>query len=110
MTHSGRSKIREMKKVFAKVVGPMPPFYKVGYELWGDGADFDSDGDSHDPESTEWRELTLIKRPKYDLRIDIDPISEDRDIIELQSESSDLIRRTLAYLVGTGSVVALESK
>ncbi len=87
----------------------MPPYYKVAYELWGHGVDFDSDGDSYDPESTEWRELTLIRRPKYDLRIDIDPTPEDRNIIELRSDSSELIRRTLVFLETAGSVVTLDS-
>ena len=87
----------------------MPPYYKVASELWGDGAAFDSDGDSYDPESTEWRELTLIRGPKYDLRIDIDPTPEDRDVIELKSDSTELLSRTIAYLEKCGSVARINA-
>ncbi len=95
-----------MHRAFARVVGQMPPFGQVAHALWGDDADVDSDGDSETPESTNWRELTLILRPEYALRIDIVPTKDNRDIIELRSDSADLLNRTLAFLEKRGSIEA----
>lgn len=99
----------EMNKVLAKVIGPMPPFYRIADALWGEGADIDSDGDSDTPESTDWRELTLILRPSDELRIDIDPVREDRDLVEITSESPELLSQTLAYLEECGSVARIDT-
>ena len=98
-----------MNRIFAKVIGQMPPYYQVADALWGEGADVDSDGDSATPESTDWRELTLILRPSYDLRIDIDPSPDDRNVVELRSESPELLDQTLAYLEKCGSVARIDS-
>lgn len=99
-----------MKKISAKVIGQMPPYYRVACALWGEDTNIDSDGDSSTPESTDWRELTLIRRPDYDLRIDIDPTPEDRDTVELRSESTELLDQALAFLEEYGSVTRLNTE
>ena len=86
----------------------MPPFYKISIYLWGKNADFDSDGDSYEPESTTWRELTLIKRPEYHQRIDIDPINSDRTILKIIASSEELLEETFIFLHSHGSVEKLE--
>ena len=58
--------------------GPRPPYYEVAYHLWGKDCTFDSDGDSYDPESLEWTELTVALRDEKgrtnsNKRVDIDP-------------------------------------
>ena len=98
-----------MKRIRARVIGPMPPFYCIADALWGEGADVDSDGDSGTRESTDWRELTLELRSSNGLRIDVDPIPEDRNVVELRSESTELLSQTLAYLENCGSVARIDS-
>lgn len=46
------------------LIGPLPPYYEMAYSLWDKGADFDSDGNSYDPESTSWTKdwLSLSRR------------------------------------------------
>ncbi len=88
----------------ARVIGPMPLFVKVAEALWGVGVDYDSDGDSSFPEDTNWRELTVILRPDYDERVDIDPDGDDRNSIILRSDSQVLLTRTLNFLVSCGAV------
>ena len=97
-----------MIKLRARVIGPMPAFYKVAHAIWGSDTDFDSDGDSYNPESTDWRELSLTRRPEYDLRVDIDPAPEDRNIVTLRSESEELVQQVLVYLESCGSIARLD--
>lgn len=91
-----------------KVKGPMPPFYKIPIHLWGVEVDFDSDGDSYTPESTNWRELTLIKRPNYDQRIDIDPVDQEENILKITASSKKLLEDAFLFLYSLGSVEKLE--
>lgn len=93
-----------------QVIGPMPPYFKVAEALWGVGVDFDSDGDSSFPEDTCWRELTVILRPDYDERIDIDPDDDDRNSIIVKSDSQALLARTLHFLVSCGAVRLLDEQ
>ena len=92
-----------------KVIGPLPPFYEIPIHLWGEDVDCDSDGDSYDPDSTAWRELTLVKRPDYDQSIDIDPLESDRDILKMVATSQNLLDRTFSFLHSLGSVELLEN-
>ena len=94
----------ENESRIVNVIGPMPPFYEVAYALWGKGIDFDSDGDSADPESTTWRELTVILRPNYEERVDIDPLQDDANKLKIQATSSDLLDRTCNYLHSVGAI------
>jgi hypothetical protein len=86
-----------------KVVGPMPPFYKIAEALWGSGTDYDSDGDSETPDSTNWTELTLTNRQDIKQRIDIDP-SEKPDHIFLRGSSENLVVRVQEILREYGAI------
>ena len=86
------------------VVGPLPPFGEVAEALWGANCDVDADGDSDIPESTTWRELTLILRPAYLERIDIDPTDYDRDTIKICATSEQLLSKTVSFLSSHGSI------
>ena len=92
----------------AKVVGNMPPYYAVAEAIWGRGVDVDSDGDSSTPDATDWRELTFILRPDYEERLDIDPTSEDPDVVVIQATSQDILDRTFKFLEGVGAIARHE--
>jgi len=77
--------------------GPRPPFAEVAHHLWG-GADFDSDGNSETPADVTWTELTLVRRPLYDERVDIDPVSVDPLVLRITSETPGLARRVAEFL------------
>ena len=66
--------------------------------LWP-GADIDSDGDSRTPAATDWTELTLILRPGYVERVDVDPVSELPLVLRVSSESASLAEHATNYLV-----------
>ena len=73
--------------------GLRPPFGSVAEHLWGSGVDFDSDGNSSTPGDTSWTEFTIQRRPRYDERIAIDPISENPLVLKVMSSSSGLVER-----------------
>lgn len=77
--------------------GPRPPFAEVAHHLWG-GVDFDSDGNSETPADVNWTELTLIRRPNHDERVDIDPVSEDPLVLKISSATPGLARRAADFL------------
>ncbi len=76
--------------------GRRPPFGDIARYLWGN-VDFDSDGNADI--NPNWTELTLTRRPDYDERVDIDPISEEPLVLKVYSTTPDLARRTAEYLV-----------
>ena len=78
--------------------GPRPPFSEVAYELWG-RVDFDSDGNSETPGDPNWTELTVIRRPSYDQRVDIDPVLEAPLVLKISSGTPGLARRAAEFLV-----------
>lgn len=87
-----------------KVCGMLPPFSEVAYAIWGDDVDFDSDGDSINPDSTTWRELSIILRPDYEERLDIDPISDDKDTIKIVATSQQVLDAAYKFLYEYGSI------
>lgn len=90
-----------------RVIGPMPPYPDVAETLWGKGIDFDSDGDSSWAGDPNWRELTVIRRPDYDERVDIDPPGADRDLLSIESTSAELVDRVVAFLTDRGAIEPL---
>ena|SRR2546430_165695 len=76
--------------------GRRPPFEEVARHLWGD-ADFDSDGNADTHYST-WTELTVTRRPDYDERVDIDPVSDDPLVLKIHSSTPGLARRAAEFL------------
>lgn len=77
--------------------GPRPPFAEVAKELWG-SADFDSDGNSSEAGDTRWTELTVILRPGYVERVDIDPVSDDPLVLKVVSASAELAERAARFI------------
>lgn len=67
--------------------------------LWGDGCDFDSDGDSNAADARGWTELTVELRAPGELRVDIDPL-EDAETLVLwkRSDHADLAQRAAEFL------------
>lgn len=87
-----------------QIKGPMPPFGEVADALWGTSVDVDSDGDSDTPESTNWRELTLILRANEQERIDIDPYEGDSNLLCVRGSSMELVESVVSFLVSVGAV------
>jgi len=82
--------------------GPRPPFYKVAEHLWG-ACNFDSDGDSYDPETTNWTELTVALRDQKGRtndndRVDIDPVSLKPLILKVVSKDVSLCKAAAEFL------------
>jgi len=86
------------------IVGSMPPYYEVAYAIWGNDADFDTDGDSDTPESTSWRELTVTLRPDYKERLDIDPFEDNMQKLNIKATSQDVLERACAFLQSVGAI------
>jgi len=86
------------------LAGDMPPYCELAYYLWGSETDFDSDGDSETPQSIEWRELTLIRRPGYDQRIDIDPDPASKDRLIIRGSTKELAERAIDFLRNKGAI------
>ena len=98
-----------MARFLLTAPGPRPPYFRVAEHLWGQGCDFDSAGDSSEPEATDWTELTVTLRSKpweqdagVEERIDIDPVDAgDPLVLAISSDSEALARRTAEFLQGT---------
>jgi len=86
-----------------EIIGDLPAYYKIAYAVWGESADFDSDGNSYNSESVSWNELTLILRSDQNQRIDIDPI-EGKNRLLLKTTSMRLNESVINYLRGYGSI------
>src|SRR6187402_1243414 len=87
--------------------GPRPPYWTVAEHLWGEGCDFDSDGDSSPPDSQSWTELTVILRSDTTQRVDIDPLSKEPLVLVIRSEQAELASKAAEYLSATtGGVIA----
>lgn len=86
-----------------ELIGNLPKFYEIAEYLWGKGVNIDSDGDSYDPKSTNWTELTLILRSDETQRIDIDPI-EGGNALMLKTTSKELKEKVISFLKSHGSI------
>ena len=84
-----------------EIGGPRPRFRAVADHLWGPGVDIDSDGDSATPEDPNWTELTVIKRPDYEERVDVDRVSSTPLILNVRSTSLELARRAAVFLANS---------
>ena len=78
-------------------------FIKLQNTYGGEDPHIDSDGDSYDPDSTSWTELTLILRSDENQRIDIDPI-EGKNALMLRTTSKELKLKVLSFLKNHGSI------
>ncbi|TBO27462.1 hypothetical protein EYS42_16810 [Aquabacterium lacunae] len=87
--------------------GPRPAYYKVAEHLWGTGCDFDSDGDSAQPDDPSWTELTVTLRGQSSERVDIDPVSLQPLVLKVRAAHVALCRRAAAFVASYagGSVV-----
>ena len=95
----------ESKFIISKP-GPRPPYYKVADYLWGEGANIDSDGNSTNPEDTDWTELSICFRDEDTPYVHVDPISENPLILEVRSISYELAKKTAEYIAcKTGGVL-----
>lgn len=85
------------------VNGPRPPFALVAHQLWGADVDFDSDGNSLTPHDTNWTELTVIRRPAGDERVDIDPVCDTPLTLRVVATTPELATRAAAFLAGSSN-------
>lgn len=79
--------------------GPRPSLNVIVIELWGQGANVDSDGNSNSPDDQFWTELTLENRAILGSRIDVDPVSERPLVLKVQADTEELRNRLVALLV-----------
>ena len=95
----------ESKFVISKP-GPRPPYYKVADYLWGEGANIDSDGNSLNPEDTNWTELSVCYRDEETPYVHVDPISENPLVLEVRSTSYELAKKAAQFIASeTGGVL-----
>ena len=83
----------------------LPPYYEIAVFLWGVEADIDSDGNSENPDSLDWTELTLILRSNPEQRIEIDPDPNEDDLLIVKSEVEELVLNTIDFLKSRNVVV-----
>ncbi|QPB83498.1 hypothetical protein CWC22_011065 [Pseudoalteromonas rubra] len=93
-----------MVEVEIEIIGPMPAYYKIADDIWGEDADIDSDGNSETAESTDWSELTIILRSDQDQRIDIDTIPGKEHFLLLCASSKELSESVMQFLRDQGSI------
>ncbi len=84
-------------KIFVRVNGPRPDFRLVLAFVWGD-IDTDTDGDSRNPASNDWTQLSAQSRVHQDEFFTIDPVSNDPLVLEVESNHEWLVR-VVAYLL-----------
>jgi hypothetical protein len=79
--------------------GPRPFFHNVAEHLWGQGCDYDSDGNADPLQPDSWTELTVALRPDCEQRLDVDPL-DDREplVLVIRSEHEPLARRAAIFL------------
>ncbi len=86
--------------------GPRPPYYKVADYLWGEGANIDSDGNSTNPEDTNWTEISICFRNKETPYVHVDPITENPLILEVRSNSYELAKKAAEFIAkSTGGIL-----
>jgi len=89
--------------------GTRPPIEEVAHHLWGD-ANFDSDGNA-DTHYSNWTELTVIRRPDYDERVDIDPVSDNPLVLKICSSTPGPARRAAEFLAHScGGVLTQQAR
>ena len=91
-------------ETYARVVGDMPPYFEVPYAIWGNGCDFDSDGDPDHRDSVNWRELDAYLRPELKEIISIHYPTDDKDLLLIQASSETIFNKATQYLIDTGSI------
>src|ERR1041385_7863400 len=75
---------------------PRPKMLEFVEFLWG-CVPFDSDIDTKDPHSTEWKELTIANRTGHG-RIDVDILEEEPLVLKVRSKDLELVLRASKYL------------
>lgn len=96
-------------KYFVRVNKERPDYRRIKSFLWNDLQNVNSDGNSHNPASREWTELTLANRESPYERVDINPVQKEPLILKVESIRCDIAART-AYLLAkeTNGEVAVE--
>jgi len=83
----------------AKIAGRAPSTTQLAVALWGEDADFDSDGDPNFP----W-ELTVSLRPGETDRVDIDSAGTSSDRVKIRTTRGETLDRALSYLRAIGAI------
>lgn len=97
MSNTPESLLKSIYSFYITAPKPRPDFRTLIAYIWEEDHDVDSDGDSYDPASREWTELTLSSR-QTDERVDIDPYQHDPLILVVRSLDKPLAA-CVAYLL-----------
>ena len=93
---------------FVRTPNPRPDSRSIAVFLWGEGRDYDSDGNCPYPADRNWTELTLDSRERENERVDVDPVREEPLTLKVESEQPSLAARVAYYLVLTTDGVVSE--
>lgn len=85
-------------KYFVKINAERPDYRRIVSFLWSDLQNVNSDGNSYNPASREWTELTLENREPPHESVDIDPIQKEPLILAVKSKRRDIVARTTYIL------------
>jgi len=83
---------------YVNATGPRPDFRLVLTFVWGDGVDFDTDGNSSNPASHDWTELYAQNRSKLSEEFDISPVGQDSLLLEVESRQ-EWLAAVVAYML-----------
>ena len=83
--------------------GPRPPYYEVVEHVYGVGSNVDTEGDSHDPNTTQWKELYMQLRPPRDDLLKRNPyvhvwMEETGTAMCVGSDDEALALKTASYI------------
>lgn len=85
-----------------------PAFWRLAIFLWGSESDWDSDGNSANPDDMDWTELTLSNRTKNDQRVDITPLNSTPLILKVVGSTQLLAAQSSYFLAAfTGGKVSV---
>lgn len=94
---------------YVKVDAQRPDYRLIKSFLWGDSKNVNSDGNSCNPASQDWTELTLETRDEPFEYFDIDPVQKEPLVLRINSKCGQLAARTAYFLAKeTKGKVAIE--
>lgn len=92
---------RRAGRLFLYLEGPGDrlAYYEIADVLWGKAANVDSDGDSRNPDDTQWTEVSLILRGRNKKdEVYVDPVSVKPLVLKIRSPDREITKRVAAYL------------
>jgi hypothetical protein len=78
--------------------GPRPTVVRIAEFLWGEYCDYDSDGNSRRPDSTDWTELDIALRPFRREWLAITAVKAPQLVLRIRASSPELAHRGASFL------------